>query len=196
MKHVVIFVDGACSGNPGKGGWACLLVFKNVEKMFVGFSPDTTNNRMELSALMNGLSFLKEKCKVSIYSDSNLMVSSIKDGYLRKWSLNGWKKADRSPVKNQELWVRILELLDVHELDRIVWVPAHTKKSDGSFDTKGTGFSFVDDGSVKEVIGCLKLDSVMDPMKYVLSRNDLVDRAAVYARDNEIEGEVDIKDFL
>ena len=194
MKQVVIFVDGACANNPGRGGWACLLVFKNVEKMFVGFNEDTTNNQMELSALMKGLSFLKEKCRVSIYSDSNLLVSSIRDGFLKKWSMNGWKKSDGKAVKNQELWSGIWDLLNVHDLGKISWVPAHTKRADGSFKIEGTGFENVEDEAIDEVVGCL--GNGLDANSYVLSRNDWVDRAAVYARDNEIEGQIDITDFL
>ena len=116
MKEVMLFTDGACSGNPGPGGYGVILRYGEKEKeMSKGFSL-TTNNRMELLAAIVGLEALKEPCKVMLYSDSKYLTDAINKGWLRSWESRGWKKADKSPVLNRDLWERLISLLDKHSV--------------------------------------------------------------------------------
>ena len=124
MKHVDIYTDGACRGNPGHGGWGAVLVFRGIEREMSGGDPMTTNNRMELSAAIEALSALKEPCEVTLTSDSKYMVDAITQGWARSWRSKGWKKADRSPALNADLWERLLNLLDRHDVT-FVWVKGH-----------------------------------------------------------------------
>lgn len=117
MKKVEIYTDGACSGNPGVGGWASILIYNNVEKIISGGEVDTTNNKMELIAIISGLKCLKEKCIVTIYSDSQYAVSPFIDGRINSWILAGWKTADKKPVKNLELWKELVCLVNAHEVN-------------------------------------------------------------------------------
>lgn len=116
MKSVDIYTDGACSGNPGKGGWCAILLYGGNQKILSGGDPDTTNNRMEVYAAIAGLSALKEKCAVSLYSDSAYLVNAIEQHWLDNWRAHGWTTADKKPVKNKELWVRLSELLSYHSV--------------------------------------------------------------------------------
>ena len=116
MKTVDIYTDGACSYNPGPGGWAAILMYKGVEKEISGGALDTTNNYMEVLACINGLKALKEICKVNLYSDSAYLVNAINNGWLDAWRYSGWKTADRKPVKNRELWEELTALLDKHQV--------------------------------------------------------------------------------
>ena len=141
MKSVVLFTDGACSGNPGKGGWAALLGYQDKEKLFVGYSKQTTNIRMELEAFIGGLSQLKEACRVWVFSDSKFLVSMVDDRSFVGWAKAGWKRKDGGAVKNQDLWQRIWELVEFHDV-KMSWLPSHTKKSDGSFDTNTKNFTY------------------------------------------------------
>lgn len=116
MKKVDIYTDGACSGNPGKGGFAAILIYKGIEKVISGGFDQTTNNRMELFAIITGLRQLKESCDVSVYSDSAYAIDPLIKGWLTRWRLNQWKTADGSPVKNIDLWQALLIELDKHKV--------------------------------------------------------------------------------
>lgn len=116
MKTVDIYTDGACSGNPGKGGWCAILIYGSDEKILSGGDLDTTNNRMEVYAAIAGISALKECCNVNLYSDSAYLVNAIENKWLTGWCTHGWKTADNKPVKNQDLWVILKELLQKHDV--------------------------------------------------------------------------------
>ena len=124
MKSVQIYTDGACSGNPGPGGWGAILRYNGVEKELCGGEKQTTNNRMELTAAIMGLSALKQPCKVELYSDSKYLCDGILQGWARSWKQNGWKKPDKKPALNVDLWEQILSLLDTHEVT-VIWVKGH-----------------------------------------------------------------------
>ena len=119
LKKVEIYTDGACSGNPGAGGWGAILSYNGVEKEISGGEKETTNNRMELTAVISGLKALKEKCKVKLYSDSAYVVNAFLNGYVYSWVTSGWRLADKKPVKNQELWQELLSLTQFHEVEFI-----------------------------------------------------------------------------
>lgn len=125
MKHVDIYTDGACRGNPGRGGWGAILVYAGRERELSGGEPMTTNNRMELLGAIKALEALREPCEVTLTSDSKYLTDAINKGWLESWKERGWRKADRSPVLNVELWQRIDELLGVHKVS-FVWVHGHT----------------------------------------------------------------------
>ena len=124
MKHVDIYTDGACRGNPGKGGWGAILVYGSREKELSGGEPMTTNNRMELMAAIAAMEALREPCEITLTSDSKYLTDAINKGWLASWKKNGWKKADRSPVLNAELWERIDDLISTHSVT-FVWVKGH-----------------------------------------------------------------------
>jgi ribonuclease HI len=124
MKRVQIYTDGACRGNPGVGGWGAILVYAGVEKELSGGEKETTNNRMELMAAIAAMEALKEPCEIVLTSDSKYLTDAINKGWLKSWKAKGWKKADRSPVLNVELWERIYSLLEIHSV-RFVWVHGH-----------------------------------------------------------------------
>lgn len=124
MKHVDIYTDGACKGNPGPGGWGAIIVYGGVEKELSGGEAKTTNNRMELSAAIAGLSALKEPCDVTLYSDSKYLVDAIKLGWARSWRARGWVKGDKKPALNPDLWERLLALIETHKVE-LVWVKGH-----------------------------------------------------------------------
>lgn len=124
MKKVKIYTDGACKGNPGSGGWGCILVYGKLEKELSGGEPSTTNNRMELSAAIFGLSMLKEPCEVELFSDSKYLVDAVNLGWARSWRAKGWKKGDGKPALNVDLWERLLGLLELHKVS-FVWVRGH-----------------------------------------------------------------------
>ena len=124
MKHVDIYTDGACRGNPGKGGWGAVLVYRGVEKELSGGDAETTNNRMELTAAIEALSALREPCEVTLTSDSKYLVDAITQGWAESWRAKGWKKADKSPALNPDLWEKLLALLKIHTVT-FVWVKGH-----------------------------------------------------------------------
>lgn len=124
FSEVQLYTDGACSGNPGPGGWGAILRFGAYEKELSGGEGSTTNNRMELMAVISGLEALNRRCRVTIYSDSKYFVDGIEKGWAKAWKKNGWKKADKSPAKNPDLWERLLSLLDYHECT-LVWLKGH-----------------------------------------------------------------------
>ena len=116
MKKVILYTDGACSGNPGPGGYAAILIYNGVEKEISGGEKNTTNNKMEMMAVIKGLEMLKEACEVSVYSDSAYVVNSIEKGWVYSWKKNNWKKADKKEVKNIELWEKLLSLMNIHKV--------------------------------------------------------------------------------
>ena len=116
MKDVIIYTDGACSGNPGPGGWGTILIYKDVKKEISGGSPNTTNNIMEITAVIEGLKLLKEPCNVQIYSDSAYVVNAFKDHWVEGWIKNNWKNSKKEEVKNKELWLELISLLDIHNV--------------------------------------------------------------------------------
>ena len=124
MKTVTLYTDGACSGNPGPGGWAAILMFGQQKKELSGGAPSTTNNRMELTGVIEGLSALKEPCAVELYSDSKYVIDALEKGWARSWQKRGWVKSDKKPALNPDLWERLLALCDVHDV-RLHWVKGH-----------------------------------------------------------------------
>lgn len=124
MKQVEIFTDGACSGNPGKGGWGAVLRYQGAEKELCGGAVETTNNRMELTAVIEALSALKEPCAVTLTTDSKYVVDAIEKGWVYGWQRNGWRKADKKPALNVDLWETLLPLLKKHAVS-FVWVKGH-----------------------------------------------------------------------
>ncbi len=124
MKEVEIFTDGACSGNPGPGGYGVVLRYKGREKELCGGSASTTNNRMELTAVIEGLASLKETCRVTLYSDSKYVVDAITKGWAVKWRSKGWMRTKCEPALNSDLWKRALELIEYHDVN-FVWVKGH-----------------------------------------------------------------------
>lgn len=124
MKNVEIFTDGACSGNPGPGGWGAILRYKKIEKEISGGEAETTNNRMEITAVIEALSLLKEPCNVILYSDSQYVCNALTKGWAKKWKSNGWKRNKNEPALNSDLWERLLVLYDKHNVN-IVWVKGH-----------------------------------------------------------------------
>lgn len=124
MKKVEIYTDGACSGNPGKGGWGAVLIYNSKEKQFSGADPSTTNNRMELTAVIEALKALKEPCEVTLTTDSKYVCDAINKGWVYSWQKKGWKKADGKKALNVDLWQQLLEQLQNHKVE-FVWVKGH-----------------------------------------------------------------------
>lgn len=116
MKEVNLYTDGACSGNPGKGGYGGILIYNGTEKEYSGYCEITTNNRMEITAVIVGLKMLKEPVKLNIYSDSAYTVNAFSEGWIENWIMSGWKTANKKPVQNIDLWQELLELLKPHEV--------------------------------------------------------------------------------
>lgn len=124
MKEVTIFTDGACSGNPGPGGWGAILRYGEHEKELSGGEAETTNNRMELSAVIAALEALKEPCKVTVVTDSKYVSDAVTLGWAESWRKKGWRRSDRSPALNPDLWEKLLELISKHDVS-FVWVKGH-----------------------------------------------------------------------
>lgn len=116
MKQVTLYTDGACSGNPGIGGWGAVLMFNGHEKRISGAELSTTNNRMELTAVIEGLNCLKEPCRVDVYSDSAYTVNAFNKGWVFYWRKNNWIKADKKPVLNIDLWQKLIALTEIHSV--------------------------------------------------------------------------------
>ena len=119
MKSVTIYTDGACSGNPGIGGWGAILMYNGHEKEMSGYNKDTTNNRMEMFAVIQGLNALKEPCEVKVYSDSAYVCNAFSEGWVSQWESNNWKTANKTPVKNDDLWKHLLLLISKHKVQFI-----------------------------------------------------------------------------
>ncbi|MDR2359692.1 MAG: ribonuclease HI [Oscillospiraceae bacterium] len=136
MKRVTIHTDGACSGNPGPGGWGAILRYdaggKNYEREISGAERDTTNNRMELTAAIMALSLLTEACEVTLYSDSRYLVDGLSKGWAKSWRRKNWRKSDGKPALNTDLWERLLELCESHNV-KLIWVKGH---SDNEFNER------------------------------------------------------------
>ena len=126
MKQVTIYTDGACSGNPGPGGWGAILEWKGHEKELSGGEKETTNNRMELSAVIFALQALKEPCAVDLFTDSKYVFDAVDKGWVFQWRLNGWRKADKKPALNVDLWETLLPLLERHTV-AWHWVKGHAE---------------------------------------------------------------------
>ncbi len=124
MKIVSIYTDGACSGNPGPGGWGAILCYKGLEKELSGGAADTTNNRMELTAVIAALQALKEPCVVELYSDSKYVIDALEKGWARSWKQKNWTKSDKKPALNPDLWETLLALTEKHEM-HYHWVKGH-----------------------------------------------------------------------
>lgn len=126
MKTVTIYTDGACSGNPGPGGWGAILIYGQHRRELSGGEADTTNNRMELTAVIEALSMLKEPCIVDLWSDSKYVIDGLSKGWAKGWKARGWIKSDKKPALNPDLWDRLLALTDIHTL-RYHWVKGHAE---------------------------------------------------------------------
>ena len=124
MKTVTLYTDGACSGNPGPGGWGAILAYGGAEKELSGGEDSTTNNRMELTAVIRGLEALKEPCIVELYSDSKYVIDALEKGWAKGWRARGWIKSDKKPALNPDLWQRLLELTQIHQV-HCHWVKGH-----------------------------------------------------------------------
>ncbi|MDD4699928.1 MAG: ribonuclease HI [Oscillospiraceae bacterium] len=123
-KFVEIFTDGSCSGNPGPGGWGAVMRFGNTEKELSGGEPETTNNRMELTACIKSLESLKEPCDVRLTTDSQYIVNGINKGWAKSWQKNGWRKSDKKPALNSDLWEALLNVIEKHNVE-ICWIKGH-----------------------------------------------------------------------
>ena len=124
MKTVTLYTDGACSGNPGPGGWGAILAYNGVEKELSGGEANTTNNRMELTAVIRGLEALKEPCIVELYADSKYVIDALEKGWAVSWQKKGWIKADKKPALNPDLWETLLALTQIHRV-HCHWVKGH-----------------------------------------------------------------------
>ena len=128
MKTVTIYTDGACSGNPGPGGWGAILEWNGVEKEISGGAPETTNNRMELTGVIRALELLKESCVVELYSDSKYVIDALSKGWVYGWGKKGWIKSDKKPALNVDLWEQLLPLIDRHQV-HYHWVKGHASNA-------------------------------------------------------------------
>ena len=128
MKTVTIYTDGACSGNPGPGGWGAILEWNGVEKELSGGEPQTTNNRMELTGVISALGKLKEPCRVELYTDSKYVCDAVMKRWVYGWRAKGWIKADKKPALNVDLWEQLLPLLEYHEV-HWHWVKGHAENA-------------------------------------------------------------------
>lgn len=131
-KEVIMYTDGACSGNPGPGGWGTILMYKDTKKEINGGNPDTTNNIMEITAVIEGLKLLKEPCKVQIYSDSAYVVNAFNQHWIENWIKKNWQNSKKEPVKNKELWLELYALVKQHEV-KFIKVKGH---SDNEFNNR------------------------------------------------------------
>lgn len=124
LTKVEMFTDGACSGNPGPGGWGTILRTGSHEKEISGGNPETTNNKMELTAVIEGFKALKRPCKVVLYTDSKYVADTLINNWAQQWKMNGWRKSNKKPALNIELWDELLTLIEPHEL-QIIWLKGH-----------------------------------------------------------------------
>lgn len=116
MKEVTIYTDGACSGNPGKGGWGCVLIYNGYKKEFSGYDENTTNNKMEIFAVIQALEKLKEPCKVDLFTDSAYVCNAFTEDWIANWRNNGYKNSNKKEISNKELWLRLLDLCKIHDV--------------------------------------------------------------------------------
>ncbi len=158
MKSVSIYTDGACRGNPGKGGYGVVLSYNGKEKEISAGYRCTTNNRMELLAAITGLEALKYPCEVTMYSDSKYLVDAVKLGWAKSWRAHGWKKADKKPALNIDLWEKLLSLLEKHTVE-LVWVKGHNghaynERCDILATTAADGENLLEDSGYIPQEGC------------------------------------------
>ncbi len=132
MEKVIIYTDGACSGNPGPGGWGAILMYNGNKKEISGAKDNTTNNVMELTAALEGLKMLKYPCEVELYSDSAYLVNGFSQGWIYNWKKNNWKTASKEPVKNKEIWEEIYNLTQIHKV-KFIKVKGH---ADNEFNNR------------------------------------------------------------
>ena len=132
MEKVIIYTDGACSGNPGPGGWGAILMYNGNKKEISGAKNNTTNNVMELTAALEGLKMLKYPCEVELYSDSAYLVNGFSQGWIYNWKKNNWKTASKEPVKNKEIWEEIYNLTQIHKV-KFIKVKGH---ADNEFNNR------------------------------------------------------------
>ena len=132
MTKVTIYTDGACSGNPGPGGWGAILMYEDVKKEISGAKNDTTNNIMEITAVLEALKLLKVECEVKVYSDSAYVVNAFNQGWIANWIKNNWRNASKDPVKNKELWQELIALTEKHKVT-FIKVKGH---SDNEFNNR------------------------------------------------------------
>lgn len=130
-KEVTIYTDGACSGNPGPGGYGTVLIYNGSRKELSGGFRNTTNNRMEITAVIKGLEALKQPCSVTVYSDSKYVVDAFEKGWLNNWQKNNWRKSNKEKVLNIDLWQRLLELMQTHQV-RFQWVKGHHENAENN----------------------------------------------------------------
>ena len=131
MKTVTVFTDGACSGNPGPGGWAAILRYGGAEKVLSGGAADTTNNRMELLGVISALEALKEPCRVELYSDSKYVIDALQKRWVWGWKQRGWIKSDKKPALNRDLWERLLPLVEKHDMV-YHWIKGHAETEENN----------------------------------------------------------------
>lgn len=124
MKQIEIYTDGACSGNPGPGGWGAVLIYNGKEKELSGSEKETTNNRMELTAVIMALNALNQPCEVKLTTDSKYVCDAVNKGWVYSWRKNGWRKSDKRPALNVDLWEELLSLLEKHEVE-FIWMKGH-----------------------------------------------------------------------
>ena len=153
MKNVTLYTDGACSGNPGPGGYGGILMYEDFKREYSGFEENTTNNRMEIVAVIVGLKRLKYPCSVDVYSDSAYTVNAFLNGWIYGWIKNGWKKADNKPVQNVDLWQELYSLTKLHEV-RFHKVAGH---ADNPFNNRCDELAR---GAIEELRSSLKLDDL------------------------------------
>ena len=132
MEKLIIYTDGACSGNPGPGGWGSILMYKENKKEISGGNPNTTNNIMEITAVIEALKLLKHECEVQVYSDSAYVVNAFNQGWIYNWKKNNWKTASKEPVKNKELWEELYGFTKMHKIE-FIKVKGH---SDNQFNNR------------------------------------------------------------
>ena len=119
MKKVTIYTDGACSGNPGNGGWGAVLFYKNIKREISGYEENTTNNKMELTAAIKAIDQLKEPCEIELYSDSAYLINAFNQDWITSWQMNGFRNASKKPVQNIEMWQQLIEFNNTH---KITWI--------------------------------------------------------------------------
>lgn len=132
LKEITIYTDGACSGNPGPGAWAAILIYNGIEKELVGYESNTTNNRMELTAAIEAISAVKYSCSIKLFSDSSYLINAINNNWLGKWKNNDWHKSNKQPAQNIDLWEKISSLIQIHDI-KWIKVKGH---SDNSYNNR------------------------------------------------------------
>ena len=139
MKKVTIYTDGACSGNPGIGGWGAILFYKDTKKEISGFQKDTTNNQMELTAAIKALDQLKVPCEIDLYSDSAYLINAFKEDWITKWQINGFRTANKKPIQNLDLWKQLIDFNNMHKINWIKVKGHADNKYNNRCDALATG---------------------------------------------------------